>query len=193
MTIICTNLVDLESLMLYTNRAWQIQISATCPAFHSILKMARNYNIPYIFYTFFWASEIKNHLPSQNLDLSRAAGQWICQALYQDSASCLQNCFAFVAIQQWCVWCQWWFQVSTITCLWHMFNILNIWYVYCISLKFNRLMAAIMFNGTKPFDQTVNTLLTEGPMWNLVKIAQTVSEQKIFKNEVFIRKTYFNY
>ena len=43
--------------------------------------MARNYNIPYIFYTFFWASEIKNHLPSQNLDLSRAAGQWICQAL----------------------------------------------------------------------------------------------------------------
>ena len=30
---------------------------------------------------FFWASEIKNHLPSQNLELSRAAGQWICQAL----------------------------------------------------------------------------------------------------------------
>ena len=24
----------------------------------------------------------KNHLPSQNLDLSRAAGQWICQALH---------------------------------------------------------------------------------------------------------------
>ena len=43
--------------------------------------MARNYNIPYIFYTFFWASEIKNQLPSQNLDLSRAAGQWICQVL----------------------------------------------------------------------------------------------------------------
>ena len=43
--------------------------------------MAQNYKIPYIFYTFFWASEIKNHLPSQNLDLSRAAGQWICQAL----------------------------------------------------------------------------------------------------------------
>ena len=34
-----------------------------------------------MFYTFFWASEIKNHLPSQDLDLSRAAGQWICQAL----------------------------------------------------------------------------------------------------------------
>ena len=64
-----------------TIKARQIQVSATCPAFHSILKMVQNYNIPYIFYTFFWASEIKNHLPSQNLDLSRAAGQWICQAL----------------------------------------------------------------------------------------------------------------
>ena len=67
------------------HRAWQIQVSATCPAFHSILKMAQNFNILYIFYTFFWASEIKNHLPSQNLDLSRAAGQWICQALKQKS------------------------------------------------------------------------------------------------------------
>ena len=64
-------------------RAWQIKISSTCPAVHSILKITWNYNIhcTCIFYTFFWASEIKNHLPSQNLDFSRAAGQWICQAL----------------------------------------------------------------------------------------------------------------
>ena len=43
-------------------------------------------------------------------------------------------------------------------------------------------MAAILFNCAKPFEQIGNTLLTEGPMGNLVKIAQTVSEQKTFKN-----------
>ena len=62
-------------------RAWQIKISTTCLAVHSILKIAWICNIPYIFYTFFWASEIKNHLLGQNLDLSQADGQWICQAL----------------------------------------------------------------------------------------------------------------
>ena len=43
-------------------------------------------------------------------------------------------------------------------------------------------MGAILFNGVEPFKQIVNTLLTEGPMWNLVKIAQAVSEKKTFKN-----------
>ena len=42
-------------------------------------------------------------------------------------------------------------------------------------------MAAILFNGTEPFEQIGNTLSTEGPMYNLVKIAQAVSE-KTFKN-----------
>ena len=43
-------------------------------------------------------------------------------------------------------------------------------------------MAAILFNCVEPFEQTGNTLLTEGPIWNPVKIAQTVSEKKTFKN-----------
>ena len=43
-------------------------------------------------------------------------------------------------------------------------------------------MLAILFDGAEPFEQIGNTLLTEGPMWNLVKIAQMVSEKKIFKN-----------
>ena len=34
----------------------------------------------------------------------------------------------------------------------------------------------------EPFEQIGNTLLTEGPMWNLVKIAQMVSEKQTFKN-----------
>ena len=40
---------------------------------------------------------------------------------------------------------------------------------------------AILFNGTEPFEQIGNSLSTEGPMWNLVKIAQAVSEMT-FKN-----------
>ena len=35
-------------------------------------------------------------------------------------------------------------------------------------------MAAILFNDVKPFEQIGNTLLTEGPMWNLVKTAQLI-------------------
>ena len=42
-------------------------------------------------------------------------------------------------------------------------------------------MAAILFNGPESFEQIVKTLLTEDPMWNLVKIAQTVSEKNTFK------------
>ena len=37
-------------------------------------------------------------------------------------------------------------------------------------------MAAILFNRAEPFEQIVSTLSTKGPMWNRVKIAQTVSE-----------------
>ena len=36
---------------------------------------------------------------------------------------------------------------------------------------------AILFNDAKPFEQIDNTPLTDGPMWNLVKIRQTVSEK----------------
>ena len=44
-------------------------------------------------------------------------------------------------------------------------------------------MAAILFNCMAPYEQIGNTLLTEGPMWNLVKIAQFLfSEKKTFKN-----------
>ena len=43
-------------------------------------------------------------------------------------------------------------------------------------------MAAILFNGAEPFEQIGNTPSTEGPMWNLVKIAQVVSEKKTLKN-----------
>ena len=35
-------------------------------------------------------------------------------------------------------------------------------------------MAAIVFDGAEPFERIGNTLLTERPMWNLVKIAQAV-------------------
>ena len=41
---------------------------------------------------------------------------------------------------------------------------------------------AILFNCAEPFEQIGNTLLTEDPMRNLVKIARTVSEKKTFKN-----------
>ena len=43
-------------------------------------------------------------------------------------------------------------------------------------------MAAILFNGAEPFEQIVNILSTEGPMWNLVKTVQAVSEKKTFKD-----------
>ena len=37
-------------------------------------------------------------------------------------------------------------------------------------------MAAILFNGTEPFEQIVNILMTEGPMWDLVKTIQAFRE-----------------
>ena len=42
-------------------------------------------------------------------------------------------------------------------------------------------MAAILFNGTEPFEHIGNIFSTEGPMWNLMKTAQAVSEKKTFK------------
>ena len=42
-------------------------------------------------------------------------------------------------------------------------------------------IADILFNDVEPFEQIVHTLSTEGPMWNLVKTVQAVSE-KTFKN-----------
>ena len=43
-------------------------------------------------------------------------------------------------------------------------------------------MAAILFHGAESFEEIGNNLLTEGPKWNLVKIAKAVSEKKTFKN-----------
>ena len=34
---------------------------------------------------------------------------------------------------------------------------------------------AILFNGTESFEQIVNILLTEGPLWNLGKTVEAVS------------------
>ena len=42
-------------------------------------------------------------------------------------------------------------------------------------------IADILFNSAEPFEQIDNTLSTEGPMCNLVKIAQLVSEKKTLK------------
>ena len=42
-------------------------------------------------------------------------------------------------------------------------------------------MVTILFNGEEPFEQIGNTLSTEAPMWNLMKIAQAVSG-KTLKN-----------
>ena len=42
--------------------------------------------------------------------------------------------------------------------------------------------ANILFNGTEPFEEVVNTFSLEGPMWNLLKIAQAILETKIFRN-----------
>ena len=42
-------------------------------------------------------------------------------------------------------------------------------------------MAAILLNGAEPFKQIVTTFSTEGPMWNMVKIAQSVSKMTFKK------------
>ena len=42
-------------------------------------------------------------------------------------------------------------------------------------------MAAILFNGAKPFEEIVSIPSTEGSMWNLVRIGQALSEKNTFK------------
>ena len=42
-------------------------------------------------------------------------------------------------------------------------------------------MTATLFNDADQFEQIDNTPLTEGPVWNLVKTGQAVSEKKTFK------------
>ena len=44
-------------------------------------------------------------------------------------------------------------------------------------------MAAILFNDTEQFEQFDNTPLIKGPVWNLVKIGQAVSEKKTFQDQ----------
>ena len=41
-------------------------------------------------------------------------------------------------------------------------------------------IAVILFKGAEPFEQIFNTLLKEGPIWNLVKIAQAGDVQNMF-------------
>ena len=43
-------------------------------------------------------------------------------------------------------------------------------------------IAAILFNAAEPFEQFVNNPSTEGSMRNLMKIGQTVSDKKTFKD-----------
>ena len=43
-------------------------------------------------------------------------------------------------------------------------------------------IAAVLLNYAETFEQIVNTLMTEGPMWYVVKIAQTVSAKKTLKH-----------
>ena len=43
-------------------------------------------------------------------------------------------------------------------------------------------MAAILFNDSEPFEQSVDIPSTEGPMWHLLKIGQMVLEKKTFKD-----------
>ena len=46
-------------------------------------------------------------------------------------------------------------------------------------------MTAILFRGAEPFEQIVNILSTEGPMRNLVKIVQAVSEKTLKISRIY--------
>ena len=46
-------------------------------------------------------------------------------------------------------------------------------------------MVVILFSSVEPFEQTVNISLTEGSIWNLVKIGHVVSE-KMFKDYMIL-------
>ena len=45
-------------------------------------------------------------------------------------------------------------------------------------------MAAILFNGVEPFKQIINTLLIEGPIWNIVEIAQAGNVQNMIFSHI---------
>ena len=47
-------------------------------------------------------------------------------------------------------------------------------------------MAAILFSGAEPFEQTVKTSSTEGPMGNLVKIGPAVYAMKIYNDYIIL-------
>ena len=47
-------------------------------------------------------------------------------------------------------------------------------------------IAAILFNVAEPFEHILNIFLTEGPMWNTVKIAQGGSEKKLKKTHTIL-------
>ena len=49
-------------------------------------------------------------------------------------------------------------------------------------------MAAILVNGAKPFEQIVNILSTESPMWTVKasKNVQAVLEKKTFKDFIIL-------
>ena len=42
-------------------------------------------------------------------------------------------------------------------------------------------MAAILFSGVEPFEQIVNNPLTEGPMWNMVKLVMWFQKRRHLK------------
>ena len=44
-------------------------------------------------------------------------------------------------------------------------------------------MAAILINGAEPFEQIGNTLTTEGPMWNLVKLLKRFQRRRHLNNQ----------
>ena len=47
-------------------------------------------------------------------------------------------------------------------------------------------MAAILFNCAKQFQEIVNIRSTEGSVLNLMKISQTITEKKAFKNNTIL-------
>ena len=47
-------------------------------------------------------------------------------------------------------------------------------------------MTAILFDGAKLFDQIINILSPEDPMWKLMKIVQELLEKKKFKDSTIL-------
>ena len=47
-------------------------------------------------------------------------------------------------------------------------------------------MAATFFNSAKPFEQTVSTTSTEGPMWNPVKNSRRFQRRRHLKTDTIL-------